>query len=260
MDIIKSRENSTVKLICLLNSSARQRKKHGMFVCEGLRLCSELARENIEFDTLCVSEDFYEKNTDVFKNLNKLCRKSVVLTNELFGKISDTKSPQGIICICRNDCVKAFEPQKDKKYVALENISDPSNLGTILRTAEALGVDGIIMSGDCCDLFSPKVVRGSMGAIFRMSLIFVDSMADYVLKLNEYGFTTYASVVEPGAQKITDISFESGSVVIIGNEGNGITKLTEKNSLNTFTIPMKGRAESLNAATAAGIIMWELVK
>ena len=260
MEFITSRENKLVKKISMLNLSAKQRKKMGEFVCEGFRLCSELASDNIEFELLCVSDQYPDKYNDLVESLSKLARKSIQVPNELFEKISDTKSPQGVICVCKNDIIKNINPVKTGRYIALENVSDPSNMGTIIRTAQALGVDGLILSGDCCDILSPKVIRGSMGMIFRMSFLFVDNMPDYVLELNRCGFATYAGVVANADSLLTELDFLPGSVVLIGNEGNGLTKDTVANSSCRFTIPMKGKCESLNAATAATITMWELMK
>ena len=260
MKRITSKDNDNIKLITALNSSAKNRKKNKAFVLEGFRLCSEIVNESIKPQLLCVSEGCAEKYSEMISSLESLSHNAIMISDSLFEKISDTKSPQGIICVCNTDILHSFIPQKSGKYIALENVSDPLNLGTVIRTAEALGVDGIILSKDCCDVLSPKVVRGSMGAVLRMSFIFVDSMTDYVLQLNEMGFNTYACVVQSDAKKITDIGFEKGSVVLIGNEGNGLTKDVIDVCIEKITIPMNGRAESLNAASAASIVMWELIK
>lgn len=260
MKKITSKDNDNIKLINALNSSAKYRKKNKAFLLEGFRLCSEIVNEQIKPELLCVSEGYAEKYNSLVSSLEDLSNNAIMIPDSLFEKISDTKSPQGIICVCKSDILRSFTPQKTGKYVALENVSDPLNLGTVIRTAEALNVNGLILSKDCCDVLSPKVVRGSMGAVLRMSFIFVDSMADYVLQLNEMGFDTFASVVQSDVKKITDINFKDGSVVLIGNEGNGLTKETVDACKEKITIPMNGRAESLNAAAAASIVMWELVK
>ena len=144
------------------------------------------------------------------------------------------------------------------KYIALENIQDPSNLGAICRTAEALGVDGAILSG-CCDRYSPKVQRGAMGSLLRLNIIDCDNLRELLVSLGEKGMKLYATTPDDTAQKITECDMSGGVVAVIGNEGNGVTdevfSVCEK-----VTIPMLGRAESLNASMAAAITMWEMMR
>ena len=141
---------------------------------------------------------------------------------------------------------------------SLENIQDPSNLGTILRTAEALGIEGVILSGNCCDIYSPKVIRGSMGAVFRIPFTIAEDFCGYISELSRKGIDVYASTPYD-AEDITNVKF-SGGVMLIGNEGSGLTKDVLTLGIQKVKIPMKGRAESLNAAAAAGILMWEMLR
>ena len=131
-------------------------------------------------------------------------------------------------------------------------------MGTILRTAEAVGIDGIVLSDDCCDIYSPKVVRGSMGAVFRIPFTVVSSIKDFISAHKD--ITSYASVVSGDAEKITDVKFSDSSLLVIGNEGNGVKASTIEACDKKITIPMNGRAESLNASAAAAILIWEMVK
>jgi TrmH family RNA methyltransferase len=143
------------------------------------------------------------------------------------------------------------------KYVALENINDPSNLGAVSRTAEALGVSGIILSANGCDPYSPKSLRASMGTLLRMPLIV---LPDFVNGIKNSGLKSYACVVDSNAKSITDVDFTEGSVVMIGNEANGLTMEAKEMATEQITIKMTGLAESLNAATAAAISIWEMMK
>ena len=173
--------------------------------------------------------------------------------------MSDVKSSQGIFCVCKMK--KAFTADlldRNKKYIAGETIQDPSNLGAFFRTSEALGIDAIILSDDCCDVYSPKVLRGSMGAVFRMPVFVLSDFADELKKLTDAGFETFAAVVDKNAKSITSCDFTNGGIAVIGNEGNGLTKEAVEACRYAVTIPMKGRAESLNASAAAMIIMWEM--
>ena len=133
-------------------------------------------------------------------------------------------------------------------------------MGTIIRTAEALGLDGILLSDGCCDVYNPKVLRASMGGVFRMPLMRVGDMAQAVTNLQEKGLTAFACVVDATATPITEAGMGQGSVALIGNEGNGLRAETVAACKHRVTIPMAGRAESLNASMAAGIILWEMCR
>lgn len=253
---ILSKDNSLIKLVSSLQTSAKSRKENGLFVLEGLRICDDALVNGIQFDKLIVSESAKNKYITEIQEFSKISKECYVLTDSLFKKISDTTSPQGIIAV-----VKMFENNKeiDKngRYIALENLADPSNLGAISRTAEALGVTGIILSDNSCDPYSPKVLRASMGTLLRMPLII---LSDFANGIKNSGLKSYSCVVDSSAEDINNITFENGSVVIIGNEANGITDKTKSKSDCLITIRMSGKAESLNAAIAASIAMWEMMK
>ncbi len=257
---IASKDNSLVKHINKLNKSVKYRRECKEFVAEGIRLCSDALISGAEISSLIVCEDILEKYSDIIKKISEASNNSYVFSKALFNNISDTKNPQGIICVIKTlDKHSLFDKMKSNgKFLALENIQDPSNLGTILRTAEAVGIDGVILSSDCCDIYSPKVVRGSMGAVFRLPYIIKESIAEFISE--NKNITSYASVVDSNADKITRIKFERPCVVAVGNEGNGLKSSTIEVCNKKITIPMNGRAESLNASAAAAIIIWEMVK
>ena len=257
---ITSKDNSLIKHIHKLNKSDKYRKEHSEFTAEGIRICKDAFLSNAKISSLLVCEDIIEKNSDLIYEIENVSENSYVLPKSLFKEISDTKTPQGIICVIKAlDNPTLFDKIKSNvKLLALENIQDPSNLGTILRTAEAVGVSGVILSADCCDIYSPKVVRGSMGAVFRLPFKVVDSFDNYILDNKNINF--YASVVYEDAEKVTDFKFEEPCVLLVGNEGNGLKESTVKLCDKRLTIPMNGRAESLNASAAAAILIWEMVK
>ena len=149
----------------------------------------------------------------------------------------------------------SYKIEIGRHYAGLENIQDPSNMGTILRTAEALGIDGVILSKDCCDIYSPKVVRGSMGAVFRLPVIIAEDFTEYISKLAKSNIMIYASTPR-NAEDIESVDFSKGGVMLIGNEGNGLKDETIKACSKRVKINMKGRAESLNAAAAAAILLY----
>ncbi len=250
---ITSRDNSLIKLVSQLNNSGRSRKEHGLFVIEGLRLCRDAAENGYSFTHLLVSETAASKYAEEIELLSRKAEKCYLLSDNVFEKASDTKSPQGIICLGKL-CEDSKKINSKGRYIALENIADPSNLGAVARTAEALGIDGLIISSGGCDPFAPKSLRASMGALLRLPVIIPD---DFLGELKASGLSLYACVVSGEAKSLTDVSFSDGSVALIGNEANGLTDEAIAVS-EPITIKMTGRAESLNAAVAASIVMWEM--
>ncbi len=257
---LTSKDNSNIKNTIKLKKSAKYRRQSGLFVAEGVRVCYDAMLSNAEIDTLFVTEEAIEKNKDKFNELSKYANKTFCVTSNIFSIISDTQTPQGFLCVIKAlDKTTEFDKIKNGgKYLALDNLQDPNNLGTILRSAEAFGISGIIMSNDCCDIYSPKVVRGSMGAVFRLPFIICNTIADFLNENPE--IESFAAVVDSNAQKITEVKFSDTCITVIGNEGNGLKEETIKACKNKITIPMNGKAESLNASVASSIIIWEMIK
>ena len=254
---ITSRENSLIKLVSFLQTSAKKRRENGLFVLEGLRICLDAMENSIRFDKLIISETAASKYGDTVNSFALNADECFKIPDSLMLKISDTKSPQGIIAVCKLQDRKSSEINPRGRYVALENVADPANLGAVSRTAEALGIDGLILSKDGCDPYSPKALRASMGTLLRVPVFIFD---DFAKDLKNTGLKSFACVVDKNAESIKEQKFKDGSVVIIGNEANGITKETKAAADSLVTIPMRGRAESLNAAAAAAIAVWEMMK
>ena len=257
-EIITGKDNPLIKRITKLMSSAKARREEGCFVCEGIRLCMDALYSGAEILCFCCTEDAYNKYPEDAGRLEKAAKRSTLISPALFSRISDTRTPQGFLCIA---AVRENIPEIKKGgcYVGLERIQDPSNLGTILRTAEALGAQGVILTGDCCDIYSPKVVRGSMGAVFRLPVLIVDDFTEYIADAGKNGIKTYASTPRD-ARSIAEADLSAGGIMLIGNEGNGLDDDTINACTMRVMIPMKGRAESLNASAAASILMYELMK
>lgn len=253
---ITAKDNPLVKLVCSLQSSSKARKEKGLFVLEGLRICRDAYENSIKFSHLIVSHNTLNKYADEIEKFAEVSQQTVVVTDALIKKMSDTDSPQGILAVAPMPDFLT-KPNASGRYIGLERISDPSNLGAISRTAEALGIDGIVITNDSCDPYSPKALRASMGTLLRMSLFFCD---DIIAFSNTVNLRSISCVVDENAQKITEIIPNDGDIFIIGNEANGICEKTIQESDINITIPMSGRAESLNAAVAASIVMWEMTK
>lgn len=253
---ITSRENSLIKLTSELQRSAKKRQETGLFVLEGLRICKDAFDNGIRFDKLIVSKSAFDKFNDEITLFSSSSNECYLLPDSLFKKISETDTPQGIIVLC-------FRPEntalnfKKGRFVGLENLQDPSNLGAIARSCEALGADGILLSQNCCDPFSPKSLRASMGTLLRVPVITLKNFAEDIKNL---GLKSFACVVDENALSIRNAEFCDGCVVLIGNEANGLTEATVNHSDCSITIPMKGNAESLNASVAAAIAIWEMTK
>ena len=260
MKTLTSKDNAQIKNILKLKKSAKYRRQSGCFIAEGLRVCVDAVLSGAEIQALFVTKDAIEKNSDAYNTLSSHADETFVLSSALFDYISDTQAPQGFLCVIKTLDKSAYFDKIDNggKYLVLDNVQDPNNLGTILRSAEAFGVCGVIMSDDCCDIYNPKVVRGSMGAVFRLAIL---SVSDLSVWFAEHPtLNTYAAVVDKDAVKVNEIAFEPPCAVVIGNEGNGIRQETDAACNHKITIPMDGKAESLNASAAAAILIWEMVK
>ncbi len=258
--ILTSKDNPLIKKAVSLKGSAKARRDAGLFLIEGLRLCGDALQSGAEIETVFYTGRFRETSEELTEALMQKTVSAYEVSEAVAGRLADTKTPQGVFCLCRllDKFSSAVTIEKNGNYVGLENISDPQNLGTILRTAEALGFDGVILSEGCCDIYSPKVLRGSMGAVFRLHFWETPDMADFVRARVQAGQQMYASVPSESVRPIQTVDFSGGGVMLIGNEASGLTPATLSAASCQVTIPMNGRAESLNAAAAASILLWEM--
>ncbi len=261
MEFITSKENKRIKYIKKLISSASFRRDERCFTAEGLRLCGDALRSGADIDAAYFSEDFLSKQPDFVARTKDATANCFLLKNSIFSALCDTKTPQGVLFVIKT-LDKTLDFDKMKKngiIVALENVQDPTNLGTILRTAEAFGVDGVILSRDCCDIYSPKVIRGSMGAVFRQPFGIVDDLSAFICGFNEIG-ASYAAVLDRESASLPDCDFSGAVLCAVGNEGNGLSDAVVSACTHKVFIPMKGGAESLNVSAAASILIWEMIK
>ncbi len=258
--MITSKDNDIVRNAAKLLKSSKHRKTARQFTAEGVRLCRDGVRSGYKPALFLYTGDAVGKYKDAYDEIIAVSERSFEVSRAVFERISDTKSPQGFFCVFNilDKNKKMYRIDNQNTYIGLENIQDPSNMGTILRTAEALGIDGVILSGDCCDVYSPKVVRGSMGAVFRLPFTIKENFGEYLRELLSQGVSVYGSTPYD-AEDITNVKF-TGGVMLIGNEGAGLTQETLALCTAKVRIPMRGRAESLNAAAAAGILMWEMLR
>ena len=255
---ISSKTNDKIKELRDITKSSAKRKESGLFVCDGLRLCADAAESGCEIISVFYTDICTRKHPDQLHRILECAGNAYELDERLMSYVSDTVSPQGVICLIK--CAdKVFSPEKGKGYIALDDLQNPDNLGAVMRTAEALGIDGIIVAGGC-DIYNPKAVRASMGAVFRLPVLAVKDLPGFLRQSNKAGIKTYASVPDSSANDICKTDFSDGGICVIGNEGNGVSDAVIKECNESITIMMKGRAESLNAAAAAAVIMWEMTK
>ena len=245
--VITSRSNSKYKEIKRLIASAKERKAAGLFVVEGSRACAEVPEDLL--DTLCVSESYARS---VF------AKDAVIFSDEIFRSLSDTVNPQGVLAVAKQPSYSLEEmidkASRETLFLILDDIRDPGNLGTIVRTAEGAGAAGVILSPGCADIFSPKVIRSTMGSIFRVPFVSGD-LKDALTELKKKGVLIYA--LAPRADTYyNEEKYKGRCAFIIGNEARGISEEAMNLADKKIKIPMAGQVESLNAAISAAIIMY----
>ena len=261
MEKITSKSNDRVKFAVKIRESSSLRRQEKLFFAEGARLCFDAASSGIEVAELYVTEKALNKYSDYVRLVEEKAERCFVVSEEVADKLSDTKSSQGVFCLCKmlDKNINIGKIKYNGKYIALEDVSNPANFGAVVRTAEAVGLDGVIVSGGC-DIYNPKSQRAAMGSLFRLNVVEVENLPEALKELSENGMAVLAGVPDSSAEKLTEVDMSGGVVAVIGNEGNGITEETCKVATKLVTIPMKGRAESLNAAAAASIIIWEMMR
>ena len=256
--VITAKNNPKIKEIRALLASAKERRNTKLFVLEGVRLCCDAVKSGCEIGSVFYTESCEEKFFDDISELKSAAAGCFCVSEEIFKSISDTVTPQGVVCTVKIP-ENTFEYREGGKYIALDTVQNPDNLGAVSRTAEALGIDGLIVSGGC-DIYNPKALRASMGALLRLPVLVCADLGEEIKKAEALGIPSFAAVPDSTAKSVTEVYFGAGALCIIGNEGNGVSKEIIDKCRYSVTIKMRGRAESLNAAAAASIIMWELVK
>ena len=255
--MINSTSNKQVKRVVSLRSKAKARREEGMYVVEGLRMCRELNPEDV--DALYVTENF-AGDTDNRKWMGRFRPETV--SDVVMNVMADTQTPQGVLAVVRqkrytmDDIVKPAPDGRALAIMVLETIQDPGNLGTIIRAGEGAGITGIVMNHDTADIYNPKVVRSTMGSIFRVPFIYTAKLQETLAMLKSRGILLYAAHLQ-GEKWYFHENYRKPSAFLIGNEAHGLTDETAAMADTFVKIPMEGRVESLNAAIAATILMYE---
>lgn len=254
--MITSTSNAQVKRLLQLQKKSKARNEEKVFLVEGLRMFVEVPAERVQ--KVYISESLYNKK----KQELDLSRFSVeILSDTVFQYVSDTKTPQGILCIVEqqkydiNEILKIGNPH----FMVLDNLQDPGNLGTIVRTAEGAGVDAVFLSKESVDIYNPKTIRSTMGSIYRMPVIYVEDLLELLSTFKKKGIKSYAAHLE-GENTYDKEDYQSGTAILIGNEGNGLRDEVANAADIWVRIPMHGQVESLNAAIAASVLMFEVYR
>ncbi|CCY99626.1 rRNA methylase putative group 3 [Clostridium sp. CAG:793] len=249
--LITSKDNSKIKEIKKLKE---KKYRKTAFIVEGIKMLKEAISEKAEIDTIIIRED-----TELdFKLDSELEKKVIHVTKNVFETISDVVSPQGVLVVI-NKKIDDNKISKHADYIlALDGIQDPGNLGTIIRTADSANIKQILVSKDTVDSYSPKVVRSTMGAIYRVKIIECEDLAKTLKSLQTTGFEIVTTDLHTD-KSIYDMNYNK-KIVVIGNEANGVTPEIRELSNYRVKIPMLGKTESLNAAVATGIMIYEYVR
>lgn len=258
MQVITSKDNDIVKKIRKLKDK-KYRGELGVYVIEGIKVIEEAINENVEIEKIVICEDCTEASIIPQKLMYAIAKYNCIyVSKKVFEVLTDVVAPQGILAIVRR-------PKKNEKIdynaeliLALDGIQDPGNLGTILRTADSVNLNQIIVTKNTADCYNPKVVRSTMGAILRIKIIETESLVNTLKEAKKNKFKIVATSLDT-QNNIYDIDYNK-KVIVIGNEANGVTKEVQSMADNKVKIPMLGKTESLNASVATGIMLYEYVR
>lgn len=262
--MITSKDNKHIKNLIALQTKAKERRNQGAFVTEGSKMVEETPTELLK--EIYVSESFLAKEADKYHQITDALSDQIAkgeilletLPDALFKMVSDTQTPQGILAVVRKpvylleELLKADCPM----FLILEDIQDPGNLGTMMRTGEGAGVTAVIMSKNTVDLFNPKTIRSTMGSIYRVPFVVAENLPDTIAQLKAAGVSLYAAHLK-GENSYDGYDYTKPTGFLIGNEGNGLSKEIADLADIYIRIPMEGKLESLNAAISAGLLMYE---
>ena len=262
--MISSSSNQQIKNLIQLQTKAKARNKEKVYVIEGIKMFEEVCDcKDAKLIKAFVAESFFEtlssQKNDFYKKL--LQQEYEVVSDKVFKEISETMTPQGILAIVKQPeyTLEQILSGDLINLIVLEDLRDPGNLGTIIRTAEGAGVTGIILSKASVDVFNPKVIRSTMGAIYRVPFVYVEDIQDTLQKLKEKQITMYATHLH-ATHYYDEVTYGNKTAVLIGNEANGLSKESAEQSDELIKIPMEGKVESLNAGVATAIMIYEIYR
>lgn len=255
--MITSKANPKIKQIIQWQEKAKERKSAGIFLVEGFKMYEEAPEADIR--EVYLSESAVERAGRQPAIWDKLRRTGYeTVAEDVFCRMSDTQAPQGILCVLARPEYRLDQLLQSSAplLLVLENLQDPGNLGTIIRTGEGAGITGVIMSRGTVDVYNPKTIRSTMGSVYRVPFVYEEDLRETLKRLRDSGVRSYAAHLT--AKKDYDtFSFREGTAFLIGNEGNGLSEELAGLADDLLKIPMEGQVESLNASIAAALLMYE---
>lgn len=258
MQLISSKDNELIKGIKKLKEK-KYREQEGKYIIEGIKLIEEAINENANIDTIVICEECMKTYDIEDKLLYSIAKYNCIyVTSKVFNTITDVVNPQGIIGVIKKENEESEINYIDDIIIALDNIQDPGNLGTILRTVDSANLKQILVSKESADAFNPKVVRSTMGAIFRVKIVECEDLKETLEKLKQKNYKVVVTSLNT-KNSIYDIDYNK-KVIVIGNEANGVSKEIQSIADEKIKIPMIGKTESLNASVATGVIVYEYVR
>lgn len=259
--MIESSSNPQIKYLHRLGKSSRFRKAENVFLAEGFKMIKEALLHKLAVK-LYVTEAARKSDRKEYLEIFRLAQETGIyvetVSEKVFQSICDTMNPQGVLAIVK---MPAYELEsylsEQVRFLCLEDINDPGNLGTMMRTAEGAGMTGVIMSKRTVDLFNPKVVRATMGSLFRVPFFYSDCLEETIGLLKSKGVTIYGAHLQ-GSVPYDKVSYNGSVCLMIGNEANGLSESVTMLADTCIRIPMEGQLESLNAAVSAALLMYEI--
>ncbi len=246
---ISSAENSYIKKLIKLKHK-KYREEFGLFVAEGERSVKDAVASDFTIDAVVVSETYYAEQKAQFSD-----QTVIVTTDKIFQQLCDTKTPQGILAVLHMP--KQSESLSGARYIYCDCIQDPGNAGTIIRSADAFGFDGVVFSKGSVDVYAPNVIRSSMGSVFHIEMI-ADAEDGFLERGKANGYFLSVTALHKDSVSLANGTFSDKQIFVIGNEGNGVSERVLALADETVHIPMQGAAESLNAGVAASVLMYEV--
>lgn len=256
MQEITSKNNEKIKDLINIRDDKKFRKDKSLFYVEGERIISNISPKLIK--SLYIQEDKVKDFSNIIKEVDN--NDIYILSNEVFHKVKDTINSQGIIALIKINKILDVDYSKISKILILDNIKDPGNLGSIIRTSEASGFDLIILTSNCCDIYNTKTIRASMSSIIRMKIIVSNDIINTINNLKEKKFKIYTSYLNSNSIDLYKTKFEDKLVIVIGSEAEGVSKEILNVSDIYLKIPMNGDIESLNVSSATSIILYEIYR
>ena len=250
-DVITSRTNPLVTYVRKLNSKRAFRRAENAFAAEGPKLLAEALRWGARVETVLCTPGVALPGLPARTRV-------VELPDQLLAYAADTETPQGIIFVCQGKPLAMPERLEGRRWLVLDSVQDPGNVGTVWRTADAFGADGLILCNGCADPWSPKTVRATMGAVFRLP-VYEGMLKDAAERFAAASVPLYAAALREDTEDIRDVPLDKAAV-IIGSEGRGVSGEALSLCQKTVKIPMRARCESLNAAVAASVVLWEMAR